>query len=107
MKKGYWVGCYREILDQEKLTKYAELAGPAILKAGGKFLVRGIPTKTYEHGLKERTVVIEFDNLEVALRAHQSDEYAAALEALDGGAIRDIRVIEGFDNSTIWMSLIW
>ena len=30
MQKGYWISCYREIYDAEKLAAYAELAKPAI-----------------------------------------------------------------------------
>lgn len=35
----------------------------AVLAAGGRFLTRGIPAKAYEHGVKERTVVVEFESL--------------------------------------------
>ena len=95
MKKGYWIATYRKILDPQKLTKYAELAGPAINKVGGKFLVRGMPTISYEEGLNERTVVIEFEDVETAINAHNSEDYKKALEALDGGVVRDLRIVEG------------
>ena len=37
---AYWITrCH--ILDPEIYNKYLELAGPAIIKHGGKFLVRG------------------------------------------------------------------
>ena len=95
MKKGYWIATYRKILDQQKLTKYAELARPAINKVGGKFLVRGMPTISFEEGLNERTVVIEFEDVETAINAHNSEDYKKALEALDGGVVRDLRIVEG------------
>ena len=45
-KKIYQVVIYKSISDEEKLAKYAALAGPAIKAAGGKFLARGIPVMT-------------------------------------------------------------
>jgi len=39
----------------------------AVLAAGGRFLTRGIPEKAYEHGVKERTVVVEFESLAQAI----------------------------------------
>lgn len=95
MAKAYWIACYREILDTDKLTAYAKLALPAITAGGGKFLARGSAAFAFEDGLKERTVLIEFPDLEAALSTHESDAYQEAVAALDGGAIRDLRLIEG------------
>ncbi len=95
MAKAYWVGCYRSISNPDALAAYAKLAGPAIAAAGGKFLVRGTPAKTYEAGLDQRTVVIEFESVVAATAAHDSPGYQAALAALAGGAERDIRILEG------------
>ena len=95
MAKAYWITCYREILDPGKLAAYAKLAGPAIEAGGGRFLARGIPAKVYEAGLSERTVLIEFDSVEHAIAVHDSPGYQAALAALDGGAVRDVRIVSG------------
>jgi uncharacterized protein (DUF1330 family) len=95
MAKAYWVGCYRSISNPGALAEYAKLAGPAILASGGKFVVRGVPAKTYEAGLAQRTVVIEFDSVAAAIAAHDSAGYQAALAALGNGAERDIRILEG------------
>ena len=95
MAKTYWIGTYRSISNPEKLAAYAVLAGPAIAAGGGKFVVRGTPAKTYEAGLNQRTVVVEFDSLEQAVAAHDSPAYQAALAALGDGAERDIRLVEG------------
>ncbi len=46
MAKAYWISFYREIIDPNKFTAYAKLAGPAIEAGGGRFLARGIPGKT-------------------------------------------------------------
>ena len=95
MPKAYWVSAYRAVKDVDKLAAYAKLAGPALTAGGGRFLARGEPAKVYEHGLKQRTVLIEFDSVEQAVAAHDSPAYQAALDALGDGAEREIRIIEG------------
>jgi uncharacterized protein (DUF1330 family) len=95
MAKTYWVNLYRSISDQGAFEAYAKLAGPAIAAAGGRFIVRGNPAMTYEAGLMQRVVVIEFDSVEQAVQAHDSEAYQAALQALGNGAERDIRIVEG------------
>jgi uncharacterized protein (DUF1330 family) len=95
MAKAYWISCYREILDAEKLAAYAKLAGPAIEAGGGHILARASAEQAYEHGLKLRTVLIEFDSVEQAIATHDSVAYRAALAALDGGAVRDLRIVPG------------
>lgn len=95
MGKAYWIACYRAIKNPEALAAYAKLAGPAIQAAGGRFLVRGMPAKTYEAGENQRTVMIEFESVQAATAAHDSAGYQAALAALGDGAVRDIRIVEG------------
>jgi uncharacterized protein (DUF1330 family) len=95
MSKAYWVATYRSVKNADALAAYAKLAAPAIQAAGGRFLVRGAPAKTYESGLNQRVVVIEFDSVEKATAAHDSDAYQAALKLLGNGAERDIRIVEG------------
>lgn len=95
MSKAYWISAYRSVNDPEKLAAYAKLAGPAISGGGGRFLARGEPSKVYEQGLKQRTVLIEFDSVEQAIATYGSPGYQAALAALGNGAEREIRIIEG------------
>jgi uncharacterized protein (DUF1330 family) len=95
MPKAYWVVCYHAIKDADKLAAYAKLAAPAIQAAGGRFLIRGTPAKTYERGLNQRTVVTEFESLEKALAAHDSPGYQEALRVLGDAAERDLRIVEG------------
>src|SRR5262252_4993220 len=94
MAKAYWIAFYRSISNPDALAAYAKLAGPAITAAGGRFVVRGNPAKAYESGLMQRVVVIEFDSVDKAIAAHDSDAYQAALKALGSGAVRDIRIVE-------------
>ena len=92
---AYWISIYKEIRDDAKVAAYAELAGPALRAAGGTFVARGVPEQTYEAGEKTRTVVIAFDSVEAARAAHDSPAYQDALAALDGGAVRDMRIVPG------------
>ena len=95
MAKGYWISCYRKIKNPEKLAAYAKLAAPAIQGAGGRFLVRGPADKAHEQGLKERTVVVEFESLAKAHEVHDGPAYQEALRALGDGVERDFRICEG------------
>ena len=95
MAKAYWIACYRSIKNPDALAAYAKLAGPAIQAAGGRFLARGTPAKTYEAGLNQRVVVVEFDSVAQATAAHDSAGYQAALKELGNAAERDMRIVEG------------
>ena len=94
MKKIIQVVIYTLILDEEKLARYAELAGPAMIAQGAKFLARGMPVAVKESGQSTRTVVIEWESMEAAERGYMSLGYQEALAALDGGAVREFRYIE-------------
>jgi uncharacterized protein (DUF1330 family) len=93
--KAYWISCYREISDPAKLAAYARLAGPAIEAGGGRFLARAAAAKAYEDGKAERTVLIEFDSVDHAIAVHDGAAYQAALAVLNGGVVRDLRIVPG------------
>jgi len=95
MPKAYWISCYRHVSDPDKLAAYARLAGPAIEGGGGRFLARATAAQAYEDGVADRTVIIEFDSVEQAVAVHESAAYQQALQALDGGALRDMRIVPG------------
>lgn len=97
MAKAYWICFYRSIRDPEKFAAYAKLAPAAVRRGGGRFLARGGVAQTYESGLNERVVVLEFDSVSQARAAHDSPDYQSALAALGDGADRDIRIVEGID----------
>jgi len=95
MAKVFWIAQYRSVANPEKLAAYAKLALPAIQGAGGRFVARGLPLAVKEAGQMERTVVVEFDSLELALAAYDSPAYKEALAVLgEGSAVRDIRIVE-------------
>lgn len=95
MRKGYWITLYRSISNPAALSAYAKVAGPVIVSGGGRFVVRGAPGRTYEAGLDQRCVVIEFDSLEKAIATYESPDYQAAKKLLEGSVERDVRMVEG------------
>jgi uncharacterized protein (DUF1330 family) len=95
MAKGYWITFYRSVSNPVALAEYARLAGPPIQAGGGRFLARGTAAKTYEAGLNQRSVVIEFDSVEKAITAYESPAYQAVLKVLEGAVERDVRILEG------------
>lgn len=94
---AYWISTYKQITDEAKVAAYVELAGPALRDAGGTYIARGLPAQTYEAGETTRTVLIEFASVDAARAAHDSPAYQAALAALDGGAVRDMRIVPGVE----------
>ena len=72
MPKGCMISAHRSPADPEKAAAYRKTAKSALAAAGGKFLAGGGQVEAYE-----------------------SDAYQEALRALDGGADRDIRLLEG------------
>lgn len=97
---AYWISSYLEIKDETRLKAYTDLAGPALVEAGGTFLARGMPEATYEAGREQRAVLIEFANVDAAKAAHDSAAYQEALAALGDGAVRDLRIVRGIEPVT-------
>lgn len=95
MAKAYWIVCYRSVSDPAALVEYAKLSAPAVIAAGGTILARGKTAKVFEAGIDERTVIIEFESVEKAIAAYESDGYKAAMAALGNGAERDLRIVAG------------
>jgi uncharacterized protein (DUF1330 family) len=97
MSKAYWINVFLIVRDPEKMAAYAALARPAIEAAGGRFLARGTAAAAFEEGKIERTTLIEFPSVDAAVAAYHSPAYQEALRALDGGADRDLRIVEAVD----------
>ena len=95
MPKAYILSAHRSAADPKKRDAYIKLAVPAIQKAGGRFIASTDNVIIKENGIKERTVLIEFDSFDQAIGAYESQDYQEALKALDGGADRDFRIFEG------------
>jgi uncharacterized protein (DUF1330 family) len=82
MSKAYLIAAYRSVSDPRKLAAYAELAIPALTPFGARVLARGNAAVAFEHGLKQRTVIVEYPSLEKAIAAYNSAAYREALKAL-------------------------
>ena len=95
MTKGYWVSFFRSVSNAEAVAEYIKVAGPLIQAGGGRIVARGLPVRVYEAGMKERSVVIEFDSVEKAIATYESPEYQAAKKLLEGAVERDVRFLEG------------
>jgi uncharacterized protein (DUF1330 family) len=95
MKKGYWVIAYRTIGDEATMNNYVALAVAAVGLFGARLLVgpKSVVTAR-EAGLKQMTVVVEFDSYEIALAAYESAEYKKALAALGPSVERGFRIAE-------------
>jgi uncharacterized protein (DUF1330 family) len=94
MSKVLTVVTYKEIIDEAKLAAYAAIAPATAQKYNGQFLARGYPVALRESGQQERTVVVVWESLEVALKWYEGPEYQECLEVLGDGAVRDIKFLE-------------
>jgi uncharacterized protein (DUF1330 family) len=90
---AYWINTFRSVSDEARLAAYVELAGPAMLAGGGRFLARGLPAAAFEAGIVERTTLIEFPSVEAAVSTYNGRAYQEALRVLGDAALRDIRII--------------
>ena len=96
MANAYLVGIYNKVIDQEKLQKYPVDALPAMMANGGKKSLARSANITQIEGIPpERAVILEFESVEAAKNAYNSEDYQAVLKKLDGGADRFLFVIEG------------
>ncbi|MEM8729314.1 MAG: DUF1330 domain-containing protein [Pseudomonadota bacterium] len=91
-----WIA-HVSVTDPEAYGKYAELAGPAIEKNGGRFLARATRYVQLEGREHARQVIAQFDSVEAAEACYNSPEYAEALAHARGAADRDIVIVELFD----------
>lgn len=95
MKKAYWIAKYKRIDNQEALNKYSERAKKIIETFGGKALVRGGKYITYEGENFIRTVIWEFENIEIATKCHDSNDYQEAWSLARNTTFRDLLIVEG------------
>ena len=94
MKKGYWV-VRAKLTDNEEYSKYINVATEIIKKYGGKFIVRGGHQKEFEKFGFERTVVVEFESYDDAIKCYESQDYQSALDHVKDSAIRYVSIVEG------------
>jgi uncharacterized protein (DUF1330 family) len=91
------VVCYHSASDAQKFAAYVKLASAAVAPFGARFLTRNTASAACEVGLRERTVIAEYPNLEKAIAARESAAYGEALKALGDGVVRDFWIVEGLE----------
>jgi uncharacterized protein (DUF1330 family) len=80
----------------EMFEEYRALAGPAVGRYGGKFIVRdGARTVLEGKYNANRLVVVEFPTAEIAKTFYDSPEYQAAREKRVGAADFNMILVEG------------
>ena len=97
MAKAYVVAVYNKIIDPEKLKNYIQDSTPVMGAAhGAKALAIGsnISNISKLEGIPpERAVIMEFEGVEAAQKAFQSNQENE--EKLEGGVDRVMFVLEG------------
>ncbi|MDU8912642.1 DUF1330 domain-containing protein [Aestuariicoccus sp. MJ-SS9] len=85
------------VTDAEAYGRYAELAGPAIAKHGGRFIARGGRFVQLEGKERPRNVVAQFPSVEDAEACYHSPEYQEALSHARGASERELLIVETTD----------
>jgi uncharacterized protein (DUF1330 family) len=93
--KGYWVVCYKSVSNPSAVSEYAKLAATALQALGGRVIVAGKPAIIHEAGIDQSVVIVEFEKIEEAIAAYESELYRQALKVFDNAAERDFRIVEG------------
>lgn len=96
MAKGYWIAHVR-VTDDTAYQGYVAANGAALVKYGGRFLVRGGQFTCPEGSAAPRNVVVEFPDYEAALACYRSPEYQDACRHRRNAAAFDFLIIEGYD----------
>jgi uncharacterized protein (DUF1330 family) len=92
--KAYWITrCH--VHNPHEYDEYIKLAGPAINKHGGTFLVRGGEQIELEGGSYERTVLVEFNSMNEAKLCYESSDYQEALKYSLNSSNRHVVLVEG------------
>ena len=85
MPKGYILSAHRSEANPVKKAAYNLLTKDALEKAGGKIIAMAkIDGKlaVYENGIKQSTVLIEFNSYDKAINAYHSSDYQKSIIGL-------------------------
>jgi hypothetical protein len=98
MARAYWVVCYRSISNPVAARRVYQACRACRPRWRWTLPSPRHPAKTYEAGIDQRTVLVEFDSLAQAIATHDGPGYQAALAVLGNAAERDMRIVEGIDD---------
>jgi uncharacterized protein (DUF1330 family) len=96
MPKGYVI-LTEDIHDPEKMDAYGLASRQALLEHGGRVLVVDTQPQVLEgewHGT--RTVVVEYESVEMARRWYQSASYQEALPLRKAASNCNVVIVSGF-----------
>ena len=94
MSKGYLVANIR-VTDKDNFQEFADMAGPAIKKYGGKVLARGPAADRLEGSVTGIVMMIEFESKAAADTFYHSEEYQAAKAVREQCSDTDLMIVEG------------
>ena len=94
MPKAYFIAQV-SVTDPEAYARYSSGAQAASEKYGARPLARGGKVEVLEGQGRPRTVVLEFDSIELARDFYNSPEYQAARQYRLGAAEFDAVIVEG------------
>ena len=86
--------------DMDNYKKYAKAAAQAVNAFKGRFLVTGKGNQLQkERGEYPKTVIVEFETMEIAIACYESEFYQKALSHIEHSADRDFVIAEGIETS--------
>ena len=87
-----------EVTDPEQYALYREKSTPAVLDAGGEFIVRGGDVDVLEGGPPlGRTVIVKFDSIGSAREWYDSKAYTEARALREGAVNANMYIVDGID----------
>lgn len=93
--KGYIIA-HINVADLQRYALYKDVDEDAFTRFGGRFIIRGGEQHCLVGALKSRTIVIEFENLQVAMDCYNSLENQSAKAVRLAFSTADAVIVEGF-----------
>jgi len=85
-----------EVIDVATYEGYKSAVAPMVLRYGGRYIVRGGTTQTYDGDApKGRVIVLEFPSMTTAQTFLNSDEYRPVAEIRQKSAKSRLFIVEG------------
>lgn len=93
-----YVTYHADVTDPDQYARYCEKSTPAVVAAGGEFLVRGGQVELLEgEPPRGRTVIARFPSLEAARAWYESEAYREARSLRAGAAVANLYIVDDID----------
>jgi uncharacterized protein (DUF1330 family) len=87
-----------EVTDPEQYARYREKSTPAVLAAGGEFLVRGGDVELLEgEPPLGRIVIAKFPSMGAARAWYDGETYRQARTLREGAVVANLYIVNGID----------